>query len=117
MKLTEQQQYFTRMLTRLLNFAFDKDWGITLGEAWRSEETQKLYFEKKISKVKYGHHQKRLAIDLHIFINDVYNDDPENYKILANYWKNLDPDNIWGGDWSGEFFGVSGDYHHFQYTK
>lgn len=116
--LTQQQQKFSRMVGQLFLYAKIIDYGITLGEVWRSEEEQARLFEAGFSKIKtFGQHQKRLAIDLNIFINDVFSEDIKHYNVLADYWKGLDPENVWGGDWRGNFFGINGDYHHFQLGK
>ncbi len=70
--LTKQQQKFSLMLGKLLLYANLNDLGITMGEAWRSEEEQERLYKAGFSKIKnYGHHQKLLAIDLYVFINNV----------------------------------------------
>jgi hypothetical protein len=30
----------------------------------------------------------------------VYQKDTEAYSLLGEFWKAIDPDNVWGGDWS-----------------
>ena len=77
------------------------DWYVTFGEAWRSPETQQAYYAQGKSQVKQSAHMNRLAIDLNLFIDGEYQTKTEAYRPLGEYWKSLDPQNIWGGDWEG----------------
>lgn len=111
--LTQQQQKFSYLVGQLLLYAYSIGYGITLSDAWRSEEEQLRLFNAGYSKIKSnGFHQRRLAIDLNIFINDVYTEEDKYYEVLAVYWKSLDSQNIWGGD-----FKNFSDIFHYQYTS
>ena len=101
------------MLADLIKYADSQDMGVTGGDWWRSEEEQTRLFNAGYSKVMtFGFHQRRLAVDLNIFINDVYTADDKYYKILGDYWESLDQDNIWGGRWL-----TIHDKFHFQFGR
>ena len=89
MSLSEQQQLFASMVPRLIDFAYDNGYAVTLGDAYRSPA------------VPYGHknslHRKRLAIDLNLFKNGAYLTETDDHAPLGAYWMNLHPANRWGG--------------------
>ena len=89
MKLFEKQQLFASMVPRLIDFAYDNGYKVTLGDAYRSDA------------VKYGHanslHRKRLAIDLNLFREGEYLTSTDAHAPLGAYWCNLHPANRWGG--------------------
>ena len=119
MRQLSVREQFARDTVLLFKFIQDKGYGWTYGEAHRTELQQEIYREGwKIdngtwikdaslvrSKVAESQHQKRMAIDLHIWSianASEYITDAE-WKEIGTYWKSLDPLNRWGGD-----FGVSG---------
>ena len=74
---------------------------LTYGETYRPPETAKIYAERGIGIVNSLHCQ-RLAIDLHLFIKGKYQTNPKKYKPLGEFWKALDLQNRWGGDFFNE---------------
>ena len=88
---------FTYDVSQLIQWAYDNEYELTFGEAWRSKETQYLYSEQGKTKTINSKHQERLAIDLNLSINGKYTDDPEDYRGLGEYWESLNSANIWGG--------------------
>ena len=109
MTLSEKQRKFTAMIGILIRWASDRQYGLTFGHAWRDTETQRRLVEQKLSKTMQSKHCDRLAIDFNLFIGGNYVTKTEDYKPLGEYWKSLDPQNRWGGDWS------FGDGNHFEY--
>lgn len=124
MKLSEKQQIFAQNISKLIAWIFAQPgYSVTLGEVLRPEEMQLLYFEgytiskeanglhlvkaAKKSKTMNSQHLKKLAIDLNLFIDGIYQSGKEPYKPLAEYWKGLHPDNVAGYDWGW-------DSNHFQ---
>lgn len=96
MTLREKQSKFLIMVAQLIMYASMFDgYALTLGDGYRSP------------KVTYGHpnslHRKRLAVDLNLFIDGVYQRTPAAYEPLGSYWKKL------GGSWGGDF----NDARHF----
>lgn len=102
MTLREKQVVFVKRLIKLLQFAFDNGYEITLGEAMRSHEEA-----TRLSKLGLGIigslHESRLAIDLMLFKNGVWLTKTEDYLPLGRYWESLSKDGIecaWGGRFS-----------------
>lgn len=124
MTLKEKQIIFCRNVTKLIDFAFSlTGYALTIGECQRTPEQQLLYFEgytiQKIgsnlhfikssrkTKTLQSKHLEKLAIDLNLFIDGVYQTEKEPFKKLAEFWKSLHPSNVSGYDWNY-------DFNHFQ---
>jgi len=100
MKEIEKQFLFSQLLAKLILFAYDKGFTITLGEAYRPPETAELYAKQGIG-ISNSLHRRRLAIDLNLFKDGSWLTDIPSYKILGDYWKSLsgkDHECAWGGD-------------------
>ena len=94
----------------LILWAYRNGYELTLGEAYRTKEQQAIYVKAGLSKTMNSKHLDRLATDLNAFKNGEYLTDSDSYKPLGDYWKSLDPECVWGGDWGW-------DANHFQFTK
>lgn len=112
MTLSEKQRKFTLLISKLIQWAYANGMELTLGEAYRTLEQQEIYFKQGKSKTLASKHLERLAVDFNLFIGGQYKTDKESYKPLAEYWKSLDPECVWGGD-----FNNFADCVHFQYGK
>ena len=110
MTLSEKQRKFVLLVSKLIQYAYENSIELTFGEAYRTIEQQQIYIDKGLSKTKNSKHLEKLAIDFNLFINGEYKSDKPSYQILGDYWKTLDIDCTWGGDWGW-------DANHFQYTK
>lgn len=99
MLLSDHQQKFAHDVAKLIETIYKNGQEVTFGESWRSDEQQAIYIKSGASKRKRSAHQDKLAIDLNLFIDNVYQTKTAAYKPLGKYWKSLDPLNIWGGDW------------------
>lgn len=55
-------------------------------------------------------HYSGLAVDLNIYKNGLYLTKTEDYTFAGEFWKNLDPDFRWGGDFT------KADGNHFSCT-
>ncbi len=94
------QVEFTYDVSRLIDWAYDNGYGLSFGEAWRSQETQEIYYEQGKTKTLNSKHKERLAVDFNLFIGDgyfKYTDNPEDYRPLGEYWESLRKGNKWGG--------------------
>ena len=127
MALKEQQFKFGEMVNRLLSWLLANGYSYRFGDAWRSTDSllvpgtdikisyQELLVANGKSKVKYGKHNDRLAIDLLIAKDGVDLKDDE-YRPIGEYWESV------GGIWGGRFgvkkedYGkkVGGDANHFE---
>lgn len=104
-KLSDEQIEFTRHLGWLIMYAYSLNYGLTVGDAYRSPEEQDRLFKAGKSKIRVGgNHGKRLAKDFNVFIKVdgkwTLTWDWEVYKKMGDYWESLDPKNRWGGDWN-----------------
>jgi len=105
MKLSQKQILFAHNVVDLLIWVHQHEgWEVTLDEVSRPKILQLIYVWAKKSKTLISKHLNRLAIDLNLFIDGVYVDDPEKYRPLGEYWESL------GGRWGGRFGVKPKDY-------
>ena len=108
--LQAQSKFATILLPRLLDKINELGYTCTVGEAYRTPEQAALN-AKKGTGIADSLHCKRLAIDLNIFKDGVYLTDGVKFKEIGVYWKSLNPNNAWGGD-----FTTNPDGNHFSYS-
>ena len=109
MKLSKQQQRFTRMVADLLGWALEQPGiEITLGEAYRTPEQAALNLKAGKSRTEHSLHCDRLAIDLFLWKNGELTWKVEDYEVLGEKWESLG--GVWGGRWE-----KLRDAVHFQY--
>lgn len=97
MTLREKQSKFARMVADLILMAYQMGFEVTLGDAYRDPTLHGPVGVKK----GYGHpkscHKLRLAIDLNLFKNGVYQQTDEAHRALGEWWE------AQGGTWGGRF--------------
>jgi len=109
MKLSDIQWEFLRDVAVLIQYAERKKYKLTGGELRRSRAQQQIHVEAGRSKTLDSDHLRALAIDLNIFF-DVDSDGDMDYtgavpnavevcRDLGEFWKSLNENNYWGGDW------------------
>lgn len=133
MTLSELQQKYSLALAGLITYIHSQGFTCTLGESWRSDVQAELnaldHDEREqvahaLSKIQPGlsHavamstgvgirasvHRLRLAQDLNLFKDGVFQTNPEAYKPFGEWWKAQNPEACWGGDF--------GDNDHFSFT-
>lgn len=109
--LLQCQQRFVDDVCFLIGFAYNHGYELTFGEAYRTPEQAALNAAKGIG-IANSLHTKRLAIDFNVFKDDVWLTNSKDLKVLGDYWKQLNPKNAWGGDFSkpdGNHFSQSYD--------
>lgn len=99
MTLSEHQRKFAQLVGKLIDWAYANGYELTFGEAWRSDEEAKIQADKGAGIVN-SLHRLRCAVDLNVFKDGAFQTDIEAYRPLGEYWKTLDPDCAWGGDFS-----------------
>ena len=99
MTLGEKQRRFTELVGRLIQWAYANGYELTWGEAYRTPEQAALN-AKSGAGISNSLHTKRLAVDLNLFIGDVWQQTTEAHRPLGDYWKTLDPETRWGGDFT-----------------
>ena len=106
MSLTDKQWRFLQDVAYLIFYAKSIGMKLTGGELYRTEYQQEKYVKDGLSKTMNSKHRSKLAIDLFLIIDNRIGT-KEEYKPLGDYWKQLRPENEWGGDWGW-------DANHFQ---
>lgn len=91
MKLSEKQQIFCLNIAKLILWANDQGYRLTFGESFNGQG--KGHMEGSL-------HYIRLAQDLNLFKDGVYQETSEAHRRLGDAWKAMHPDNRWGGDFS-----------------
>lgn len=90
--LTEHQRQVLhfKLFAHLIDFIFEQGYEATWGEAYRTPEQAALDAQKHIG-IAASLHTNRMAVDVMLFKDGVYLQDPEPYKVLADYWVTLHP--------------------------
>lgn len=110
MTLREKQSLFVRMVSVLIDWAYEHGYEMTFGEAYRTPEQAALN-AKKGTGIFNSLHTQRLAIDLNLFKNGEYLSSSEAHRPLGEFWKSLSPMCCWGGD-----FRPHADGNHYSLT-
>lgn len=92
-ELLEAQFIFAKNIARLILWAFEQGYKLTLGEGYDDDNQG----HKKDSL-----HYIKLAQDLNLFIDGEWKKDSESHARLGAAWKALDPRNRWGGDFTNK---------------
>lgn len=103
MTLGEAQRKFVPMVGQLIAFAYKSGFELTFGEAYRTPEQAALN-AKTGAGISNSLHTKRLAVDLNLFVNGVYQTDSASYQPLGLYWEGI------GGAWGGRFSKPDGNH-------
>lgn len=109
MTLGQKQRLFTSFVGKLIVWAYEHGYELTLGDAYR-DPAQAAANASKGTGIANSLHTKRLAIDLNLFQGGLYMTDSAVYKPLGDFWKTLHQDCCWGGDFSKP------DGNHFSFT-
>lgn len=100
MTLGQQQRLFCKLVGELIGWAYAQPgMELTFSEAYRTPEQAALNAQKGTG-ISNSLHTKRLAIDLNLFLDGVYQTDSEAYRALGEHWKTLHPLCRFGGDFS-----------------
>jgi len=97
MTLSEKQRRFTECVGKLITWAYENGFELTFGDAYRSPE-QAAANAKAGTGIANSVHTQRLAVDFNLFMDGVYQTETAAHRPLGEYWKTLDPDARWGGD-------------------
>ncbi len=99
MTLGDKQRRFVELVGRLITWCYANGYELTLGECYRTPEQAALN-AKSGAGISNSLHTKRLAIDVNLFIEGVFQQESDAYRPLGDYWKSLDPEAAWGGDFT-----------------
>jgi hypothetical protein len=93
----QRQRLFTRMVGRLIEFAYQNGYELTFGDAYRDPRTHGEYGTKGIYGATYSNHKLRLAVDFNLFKDGEYLTKTSDHQLLGEYWESI------GGSWGGRF--------------
>lgn len=106
MKLSKKQADFARKVGIFLLWIYSHpNWTVTLGEVWRPQRLQRIYYREGKTKTLTSKHTQKLAIDLNLFINGRYITNKKKYRPLGEFWEKC-----LGGKWGGRFGVKKKDY-------
>lgn len=97
MTLGDKQRKLVKMLARLIDFAHDNGYELTLGDAYRDPRTHGAVGVKRGYSSSNSLHKSRLAIDLNLFKDGVYLTKTSDHRPLGEFWESI------GGTWGGRF--------------
>lgn len=106
----EKQRLFVKLMGKLIEFAYNSGYELTVGDAFRDPRLAQLNAQQGKG-VEFSLHSHRLAIDFNLFKDGVYLRETEAYLPLGEYWESLDPLCAWGGR-----FRPLADGNHFSVT-
>ena len=111
MTLREQRCLFTMYVSRLIVKAGEMGYQCALGEVVRSVEQARAN-AKSGAGISNSLHLSGLAVDLNLYTSSgKYLDKTEDHALLGAWWKTLDPNCRWGGD-----FKARKDGNHYSYS-
>lgn len=96
--LRQKQSVFAKNIGLLIIWAYNNGYELTFGEAWRPPEMEAIYVKEGKSETMNSRHIVRMAVDLNGFKNGVLLQSNTDYKPLGDFWKSINPANVWGGD-------------------
>jgi len=99
MNLRKLQSKFAEAVGKLITFAYESGYEVTLGDTYPG----------KYKHSKNGKHPLGLAIDINLFKDGNYLIETSDHKLLGSYWKALG--GIWGGDFENK------DGNHYEWTR
>ncbi|MHB8947566.1 MAG: M15 family metallopeptidase [Rhodoferax sp.] len=95
--LGQKQRLFTRLIAKLIEFAYAQGYELTFGDAFRDPRAHGAMGVK----LGYSHssstHKQRLAVDFNLFKDGAFLTSSDDHKPLGEYWESL------GGAWGGRF--------------
>ena len=97
MTLGDKQRRFTRMVSLLIEWAYQNGYELTLGDAYRDPRVFGQHGEKESYSSARSNHKLRLAIDLNLFKDGEYLTKTSDHAPLGEYWETLHESCRWGG--------------------
>lgn len=110
--LSQAQRAFSLCVAKLILWAYENGYEITLGEAHRSTATARVYAEQGRG-IPLSLHCERLAVDLNLWKGGEWLQDSEAHEPLGTYWKSLHELARWGGDFRTT--PIDGNHYSFQW--
>jgi len=91
MKLSQMQRAFTRMVADLIQYAYESEYELTFGDAYRDPREHGVMGIKKSYSSASSNHKLRLAIDLNLWVDGDYITTSEHdaWDDLHEYWSSI----------------------------
>lgn len=109
-ELHDKQVKLARLVPRLIDKAFDLGYEVRIEDVKRDQIAANANAASGAG-IAHSLHILSLAIDLSLFKDGNYLSDSGSYAELGAFWKQLDPDCCWGGDFHDRV-----DADHFSIT-
>lgn len=97
MTLGQKQRKLVLMAAQLINFAYERGYELTFGDAYRDPRVHGAVGVKGSYSAANSLHKERLAVDFNLFKNGAYLTRTEDYRELGEFWESI------GGAWGGRF--------------
>ena len=110
MTLRQMQSEFVRMVSMLIEFADQKGYELTFGDAYRDPRVHGAVGEKKSYSSASSLHKERLAVDFNLFKDGKFLTSSEDHRPLGEYWERL------GGAWGGRFSSPDGNHYSLEHN-
>jgi hypothetical protein len=105
MTLRQTQSKFASLVPRLIDKAIEMGFEVTLGDAYRDPRVFGEFGEDKGYGAPTSFHKRRLAIDLNLFKDGIFQATTEAHRPLGTWWKQQ------GGSWGGDFRIPDGNHY------
>ena len=109
MRLSDAQQDFALDIAYLIqhiNIFDNHRYSCTFSDAYRDPRVHGELGDKQSYSSANSKHKLRLAVDLNLFKDGIYQPDGSAHEPFADYWEALHPDNVNGRGWN--------DANHYQ---
>lgn len=100
MRLSQKQADFTLLVSKLIAYAYEQGYALTLGDGYRDPRVHGVPGEKKSYSHPNSTHKFRLAIDFNLFKDGQFLGTTEAHRPLGEWWEGQHPLARWGGRFS-----------------
>lgn len=98
MKLGDKQELFSRLIfLQLIPFIYSRGFQIRGGDFYRDPRVHGEYGEKESYSSSMSNHKMKLAFDINLMFNGVYQSSTEDHAEIGEYWTGLHELCRWGG--------------------
>lgn len=94
MTIGEKQRLFTRLVGKLIEYAYTEGYELTFGATFRDPRWKGPGMGKMPERSLHG---QRLAVDFNLFRDGVFLTRTEDHRLLGQWWEKQHPLCRWGG--------------------
>lgn len=111
--LSEKQRRFTRSLPLLIQYINSQPGHEAVAGELERRAAEAELNARQGDGISNSLHKIRLAIDVHLFVDGVYQQTTEAHARFGAFWKALGPDHRWGGDFKDKSGRPKPDGNHY----